>query len=249
MSTLRVSNIEAKADPSSPTVNEQVKITNSNGDVLLYVDGRTSGITTVGINTTVEVFKVDSYKNFEYSGIITAASFSGPIDASTGTFSSDVTISGNLGVAGTITYEDVARVDATGISTFREGFGVGPLAGIALTAYKDGSIRSTGIITASSFEGDGSQLSGITAGQFFGNATGVSTTKNVGVATGSVTHTNLVGAGNSFVGMYIGDGFLAFGKELNRSGGYYITTDINALNAGPVTLGSTMTLDGTWVIV
>ena len=76
-----------------------------------------------------------------------------------------------------------------------------------------------------------------------------SKTKNVGIATGSVTHTNLVGAGNSFVGAYIGDGFLAFNKNLNRSGGYYITTDINALNAGPVTLGSTMTLDGTWVIV
>ena len=161
------------------------------------------------------------------------------------TTSGDVTIGGDLGVGGTITYEDVARVDATGLSTFREGFGVGPLTGIALTAYKDGSIRTSGIITASSFEGDGSQLSGITAGQFFGNATGVSTTKNVGIATGSVTHTNLVGAGNSFVGAYIGDGFLAFNKNLNRSGGYYITTDINALNAGPVTLGSTMTLDGT----
>ena len=165
------------------------------------------------------------------------------------TTSGDVTIGGDLGVGGTITYEDVARVDATGLSTFREGFGVWPLTGIALTAYKDGSIRTSGIITASSFEGDGSQLSGITAGQFFGNATGVSTTKNVGIATGSVTHTNLVGAGNSFVGAYIGDGFLAFNKNLNRSGGYYITTDINALNAGPVTLGSTMTLDGTWVIV
>ena len=165
------------------------------------------------------------------------------------TTSGDVTIGGDLGVGGTITYEDVARVDATGLSTFREGFHLGPLTGIGLTAYKDGSIRTSGIITASSFEGDGSQLSGITAGQFFGNATGVSTTKNVGIATGSVTHTNLVGAGNSFVGAYIGDGFLAFNKNLNRSGGYYITTDINALNAGPVTLGSTMTLDGTWVIV
>jgi hypothetical protein len=49
--------------------------------------------------------------------------------------------------------------------------------------------------------------------------------------------------------MYIGDGFLAFSTSLNRAGGYYITTGINALNAGPVSLGSTMTLDGTWVIV
>ena len=202
---------------------------------------------------------INSSTNAVLSGIVTT----GPLNSSTGNFSSNVTISGNLGVAGTITYEDVARVDAPGISTFREGFHLGPLTGIGLTAYKDGSIRTSGIITASSFSGslassnltgalpaiDGSALTGITAGSFFGNATGVSTTKNVGVATGSVTHTNLVGAGNSFVGMYIGDGFLAFGKELNRSGGYYITTDINALNAGPVTLGSTMTLDGTWVIV
>ena len=166
------------------------------------------------------------------------------------TTSGDVTIGGDLGVGGTITYEDVARVDATGLSTFREGFGVGPLTGIALTAYKDGSIRTSGIITASSFGGSGANLTGLPASSEWGfQTTGITTTKNVGIATGSVTHTNLVGAGNSFVGAYIGDGFLAFNKNLNRSGGYYITTDINALNAGPVTLGSTMTLDGTWVIV
>ena len=58
-----------------------------------------------------------------------------------------------------------------------------------------------------------------------------------------------MGAGNSFVGLYIGDGSLFFSSQLNNSNGYYITTSINALNAGPVTLGSTMTLDGTWVIV
>ena len=72
----------------------------------------------------------------------------------------DLTVSGDIGCAGTITYEDVARVDATGISTFREGFNLGPLAGIALTAYKDGSIRTSGIVTAASFVGDGSGLTG-----------------------------------------------------------------------------------------
>ena len=81
-----------------------------------------------------------------------SVTFLGDTDIST---TGDVIIAGNLGVGGTITYEDVARVDATGISTFREGFGVGPLTGIALTAYKDGSIRTTGIITASSFSGNG----------------------------------------------------------------------------------------------
>ena len=96
-------------------------------------------------------------------GIVTATSFSGSITGSTGTFGGDVTISGDLGVGGTITYEDVARVDATGISTFREGFKLGPITGVALTAYNDGSIRSTGIITATSYYGDGSNLTGIDA--------------------------------------------------------------------------------------
>ena len=70
----------------------------------------------------------------------------------------------------------------------------------------------------------------------------------VGIGT-SVMDTNVIGAASSAVGLYIGDGSILFNKNLNRTGGYYISTEVNALNAGPVSLGSTMTLDGTWVIV
>ena len=69
---------------------------------------------------------------------------------------------------------------------------------------------------------------------------------------GITTHelgTNVVGAASSLVGLYIGDGSLLFSSTLSRTGGYYIATDINALNAGPVSLNTKMTLDGTWVIV
>ena len=70
----------------------------------------------------------------------------------------------------------------------------------------------------------------------------------VGVGT-SALGTNLGGAASSMVGLYIGDGSLLFRNTLNRPEGYYIATETNALNAGPVSLGSTLTLDGTWVIV
>ena len=72
----------------------------------------------------------------------------------------------------------------------------------------------------------------------------------VGIATNDLElNTTLVGAASSLVGLYIGDGSLLFSNNLSRTGGYYITTGLNALNAGPITLNTTLTLDGTWVIV
>ena len=121
----------------------------------------------------------------------------------------------------------------------------------------------SGIVTASSFSGslpaanitgalpalDGSNLTGIVGGKFNGPAAGILTTSTVGIQTADVTSANLVGAATSMVGLYIGDGHLLFSNYLNKAGGYYITTGLNALNAGPVTLGTPMTLDGTWTII
>ena len=73
MSSIRVSNIEAKADASSPTVNEKVTIKNSSGNVMLQLDGATAGVTTIGINSTGPTFTVDSGQNINFTGIITAA--------------------------------------------------------------------------------------------------------------------------------------------------------------------------------
>ncbi len=99
MSTLRVSNIEAKSDVSDSAVDEKIKITNSNQDVLVFVDGKTTGITTVGINTTNETFKVQGDSNITITGIVTATSF-------VGTLTGDATgLSGNpsLNTTGIIT--------------------------------------------------------------------------------------------------------------------------------------------------
>ena len=69
-----------------------------------------------GINTT------DNYQ----VGVITATKFVGPLEAgsgSSGTFDS-LTVSGNISVGGTLTYEDVTNVDSLGIITARKGISV-----------------------------------------------------------------------------------------------------------------------------
>ena len=115
MSTLRVSNIEAKADVSSPSVNEKVKVTNSNGELLIHIDGATSGITTVGISTSGESFRFDSNQNVTFFGSVTGTGLD---------VNGNADISGNLNVGGVLTYEDVTSIDAVGLITARNGLQV-----------------------------------------------------------------------------------------------------------------------------
>ena len=164
-------------------------------------------------------------------------------------------VTGNLSIGGTITYEDVTNVDSLGIVTARSGV-ISPYADIDdfISVGSNIHLGNAGVITATtvnatSFVGSGAQLTGIVGGKFNGPAAGILTTSTVGIQTANVTSADLVGAATSMVGLYIGDGHLLFSNYLNKSGGYYITTGLNALNAGPVTLGTSMKLDGTWVIV
>ena len=55
----------------------------------------------------------------------------------------DAIIPGDVGIGGTLTYEDVANVDSIGVITARDG------------------IRCTGIVTATAFHGDGVNLTGV----------------------------------------------------------------------------------------
>ena len=75
-------------------------ITGNGGDISIFrADGTAADVTVNNIT----------------SGIITATTFKGVIDATTGTFS------GNLGVGGVLTYEDVTNVDSVGVITARSG--------------------------------------------------------------------------------------------------------------------------------
>ena len=70
---------------------------------------------------------------------------------------------GSVGVAGTLTYEDVANVDSIGIITARTGINIGPTAGVAGTFFADGSYVTAGVVTATTFYGSGANLTGINA--------------------------------------------------------------------------------------
>ena len=137
MSTLRIHGIEAKSDPTSASVNEKIKITNSNGELLLHLDGTQSGIGTVGVTTTGTTFHVD-----RAPGEIT--------------FVTDAKFDGTVGIAGTLTYEDVTNVDSIGIITARTGVIVG--SGVTLNAT---GVIATGVITATSFSGSGANLTNL----------------------------------------------------------------------------------------
>ena len=111
-----------------------------------------------------------------FTGIVTASSFTGNLTgtASTATAAATAysltgspniavgnitgaaaTFTGNVSIAGTLTYEDVTSVDSVGVITARNG--------IVVSA---GGINATGVITATSFSGSGANLTGISSVSF-----------------------------------------------------------------------------------
>ena len=99
-------------------------------------------VSSAGINTGGTFI----LENVSTSGVITATSFVGPVTGNvTGNVTGDVTgnitgvaatFSGNVSIAGTLTYEDVTNIDSIGIVTARTG--------IVVSA---GGITAIGIVT------------------------------------------------------------------------------------------------------
>ena len=85
------------------------------------------------------------------------------------------TFAQSVGIAGTLTYEDVVNVDAVGLITARSGVSVsgGQVSvGAGTSLHSTGldlgtgnitghNLKSTGIITATSFSGSGANLTGV----------------------------------------------------------------------------------------
>ena len=98
------------------------------------------------------------------------------------------------------------------------------------------------------YDDSGGKLNFVVAGggKFVSSSSGIHTNSNVGIGTTQFT-TAMVGAGNSFQGMYISNGMTIYDNELN--GSHYISTNFNGLMAGPVTVNGVLTVDGNYVVV
>ena len=135
--------------------------------------------------------------------------------STTGTFSGDlgggdVTLSGNATVDGTLTYQDADNINSTGIITAQQGIQVlangfdvtgistfnSPITVAGITTINDSGLHATGVVTATSFAGDGSALTGtnrtvslVASGTLSNGQTVIiqsdGTVKAVGIETGS----------------------------------------------------------------
>ena len=83
-------------------------------------------------------------------------------------------VTGNMTVGGVLTYEDVTNIDSVGIITARSGieFGASGVGGTITAAGQAEfigivtalGVNVSGVVTATSFKGDGSALTGVSAG-------------------------------------------------------------------------------------
>ena len=101
------------------------------------------------------------------TGVVTSSTISTSIVG-------NLTVSGNIGVGGTLTYEDVTNVDSIGIVTARSGIKIGPSAGVAGTFFADGSYITAGIVTATNFVGGGANLTSLAAANLTGTLPAIS---------------------------------------------------------------------------
>tara|TARA_B100000900_G_scaffold396634_1_gene396102 strand:+ start:1 stop:1116 length:1116 start_codon:yes stop_codon:yes gene_type:complete len=137
--------------------------------------------------------------NIQSTGVITATKFVGPIEATTGTFT------GNLGVGGVLTYEDVTNIDSVGVITARNGGYLDIRTGSSINTNVTGASAS-GTLHKNTNSGEFAVVSGGTGGNnhlsFYTSASAspteklrINSTGEVGIGTVTPDSTGGVGGG------------------------------------------------------
>ena len=143
--------------------------------------------------------------------------------AGTADVTGNMTVGGNLNVSGVLTYEDVTNIDSLGIVTARTGIkvlagginAVGvvtsttgiKVTGGELTVGNNIKLGNAGVVTATSFIGDGSGLTGIAGTEHVRTAS--LTVSGVSTFTGMInSHVHIADAvaSNDYASLYLGTG-------------------------------------------
>ncbi len=178
----------------------------------------------VGVNSTSPDVKLDVGGAVLVTGISTFENTTQSTSSTTGALivsggvgiAKSLNVGGNLSVGGTITYDDVTNVDSVGIVTARGGFEIGA-SGVGGTITATGQAQFVGVVTASSFVGDGTGLTGVASTDNIITGTAATFTNNVNISgittvgvltayagvnvTGIVTATSYRGDGSSLTGV------------------------------------------------
>ena len=137
-------------------------VVKDNADFIV-ADGDTFIPDVLGINTSSLPNPVSSATGGRIrAGTLTNAGANGAPNFPNGLTGTAGTFTGNLNVGGVLTYEDVTNVDSVGVVTARAGIN---LVGNDLNVGSNIKIgNASGIITATSFRGDASQMTGTGVG-------------------------------------------------------------------------------------
>ena len=152
MSTLRVTNLKGGSAGSAPNLPDGAVITGvATVGVLSATTFYGSGANLTGIDATA---LKDSGGTVKVQANSDGAVITGVLTATTGSFTS------NVSVGGTLTYEDVTNVDSVGLITARNGVNI---SGSDLKVGAAFTVGQSGVVTATSFVGDGANLTNLPA--------------------------------------------------------------------------------------
>ena len=211
-----------------------------------------AGIVTIGGNLNVQgdiVYDEITGRNLNITGISTQV---GQANFGTSGIGATIAANGNASFSGIVT--------ATQFQGGGVGVGIGSTTGLVgygftfiqfqgpgiTTVYADARPGFTGLATVFIQGGGGSGVGA--AGTWTPEGSiGISTSKSVGVNTTALNDPDVQGIGNSFQGLYIGNGMLMNDNALN--GNHYIGTAFGGMMAGPVTINGVLTVDGSYVVV
>jgi len=203
----------------------------------------TSGLVDINAGGQANSFKIEDLT----SGRVVLAGTGGEVEDSANlTFDgSNLVVSGNVSLGGTLTYQDVENIDSIGIITAQQGIQVlaNGLDVTGFSTFKTG-VNVTGVVTATSFSGDGSALTGIEAAAFLFN-TGVSssiTLAATGIGTTALTLPST--AGKQYIVHSILASNVATGNtEVNFVGAFDFNSDERSYFAKQVPIPTGMSVE------